>query len=63
MPIAELDKVERDIECYILYVLCPYCNKTHTHGGGDVTKKIVLGSRSSHCGKGEYEIKSNFISK
>ncbi|GBG57299.1 hypothetical protein SPFL3102_02665 [Sporomusaceae bacterium FL31] len=37
----------------LLKVDCPYCGKTHTHGGGMVTDDIYEfgGSRSSHCCK------------
>ncbi len=31
-----------------LYITCPYCGKTHHHGGGDGNRP-VLGSRASHC--------------
>ena len=34
----------------VAIVLCPYCSCRHKHGSG------VLGWRSAHCGKGEYEI-------
>jgi hypothetical protein len=35
-------------------VLCPFCGKVHSHGGGDVTGKPTLGQRGAHCGRGEY---------
>ncbi len=41
-------------------ITCPYCGKTHHHGGGPVTEPPVLGHRAAHClGRGEYEIVQN----
>ena len=36
-------------------VKCPFCSKTHTHGGGTVKEDVnkYFGSRISHCIKGE----------
>lgn len=38
-------------ECYILYGICPYCGKGHSHGGGTDIENInhMLGHRASHC--------------
>jgi hypothetical protein len=33
----------------ILTVQCPYGPHTHTHGGGDAARSVVLGQRSPHC--------------
>jgi hypothetical protein len=39
------------------YVQCPYCAKTHQHGGGYTKNPDTLPVwRASHCGKGEYKI-------
>ena len=40
----------------ILTVKCPYCNKKHSHGGGDNKKDLLLGHRDSHC---RTQLKSN----
>lgn len=41
------------------HVKCPYCSKTHKHGGGYSKSPDTLPAwRSSHCGKGEYKIDS-----
>lgn len=34
-----------------IVVLCPYCGKKHSHGGGyDISRVIgMFGHRSSHC--------------
>lgn len=38
-------------DCYTLYGICPYCGKTHQHGGGTDISSIndMLGHRGSHC--------------
>lgn len=33
---------------------CPYCGKTHYHGGGRPDEPSDLGLRSADCGKGGY---------
>jgi len=34
----------------LLKINCPYCGKTHTHGGGHTYEsKLRLGHRTSHC--------------
>ena len=38
------------VDDVIMLVLCPYCDRMHKHGIANV------GSRSAHCGKGEYTI-------
>ena len=46
---------DADIVKYI--VQCPYCPKTHQHGGGYRKNPDTLPAwRASHCGKGEYKI-------
>lgn len=47
-----------DGEIYSLKVKCPFCNETHTHGGGpiDGDPKRYLGDRVSHCHKGDYNL-------
>jgi len=43
---------------WILKISCPYCKKSHYHGGG-TGKKPLLGSRVAHCLNGalkQYEI-------
>jgi hypothetical protein len=36
---------------WFLHVRCPYCGKTHTHGGGTSRMRVAsyLGPRVSHC--------------
>jgi hypothetical protein len=41
------------IDSVSVVVLCPYCFKKHKHGSA------ILGSRSAHCGQGEYQIIAN----
>jgi transposase-like protein len=38
---------------WLLEVRCPYCTRTHTHGGGGGRTRVVdfLGHRVSHCGR------------
>lgn len=43
------------VSCWKIFVRCPYCKCRHSHGGGDGYRP-VLGSRSAHCGLGEYTI-------
>jgi hypothetical protein len=38
------------VDDVIMIVLCPYCDRIHKHGVANA------GSRSAHCGKGEYTI-------
>jgi len=33
----------------VLTIKCPYCNKKHSHGGGNNKKDLLLGHRDSHC--------------
>ncbi len=37
---------------------CPYCAKSHNHGGGSIDHSPALGHRLSHCLRqpGEYEL-------
>lgn len=37
---------------------CPFCGKTHTHGGGTDLAEIRgdLGTRVSHCHRGGYQL-------
>lgn len=37
---------------------CPFCGKTHRHGGGTDLAGIrgALGTRVSHCHRGEYDL-------
>jgi hypothetical protein len=39
-----------------LKVDCPFCPEEHTHGGGNDIDHVLLGSRSSHCSNGSYEL-------
>lgn len=39
-----------------LKVVCPFCNKTHTHGGGIDPNNIIIGHRRASCFKGGYDI-------
>ncbi len=55
--IAELNRITKSSYCYSLRVCCPFCKDMHLHGGGS-GDEIMLGSRMSHCGIGEYEIKN-----
>jgi hypothetical protein len=55
--IAEVKSVRKGKTCYSIKVCCPFCKNIHLHGGGDVTNEISLGSRVSHCMRGEYELK------
>jgi len=43
-------------EVTIAFVDCPYCSEEHSHGCGNPCDKLFLGTRSSHCYKGEYEL-------
>jgi hypothetical protein len=50
----EIPKVKvRAVRCrdgvWDLYITCPYCGKTHHHGGGDGDVPN-LGFRVAHCG-------------
>lgn len=40
---------------YSWRVTCPYCGKTHHHGGGplDQDPHALLGHRLAHCGSGD----------
>lgn len=55
MPSAPLLRVKptRNLgrTVYLLEVACPYCNRTHTHGGGTDRTQVpmMLGARVSHC--------------
>lgn len=42
----------------MLRVACPFCGKVHTHGGGIEGQEPLepLGSRVSHCHRGEYRL-------
>jgi hypothetical protein len=50
---AEVFRIEvrrsRSYSVRLLRVRCPYGMHTHTHGGGDPDRSIVLGERSAHC--------------
>jgi hypothetical protein len=52
-PIAPITKIVLK-KIISIYVLCPFCNKEHKHGGGHSLEDLpsMLGSRSSHCEKG-----------
>jgi hypothetical protein len=54
---ANIVSIRKSKECYSLKVCCPYCGNLHSHGGGEPVGEILLGSRSAHCGKGEYNLK------
>lgn len=43
-----IESITKTPTTILVKVLCPYCNKKHTHGG--------QGYRAAHCGKGEYLI-------
>lgn len=54
IPIAALTKIVLPKEkgkSIKLYVMCPYCNKEHQHGGGDNLSELssFLSIRLSHC--------------
>jgi hypothetical protein len=51
---AEVVRIMRGRSCWKINVRCPFCKSLHQHGGGDTD--IMLGSRVSHCGRGEYNI-------
>jgi hypothetical protein len=57
--VAEISKLYISDKIWRVEVFCPYCKKTHRHGGGDIMAPPNLGHRSSHCRKGskEYVIK------
>ena len=41
----------------LIRVKCPYCSKTHTHGGGFPEDPLSFPMwRTSRCGRGEYQI-------
>lgn len=58
LPVAFVKvKYRRRTKDYELEVVCcPFCGDHHYHGGGDDRKNLILGSRCSHCGGGEYEL-------
>lgn len=37
-----------------IVVRCPYCDKLHRHGGGDLSGEPNLGHRGAECGRGSY---------
>jgi len=37
-------------------VRCPFCDKLHRHGGGDLSGEPNLGHRGAECRKGSYTI-------
>jgi len=39
-----------------IVVRCPFCDKIHRHGGGDLTSEPNLGHRGAECGRGSYTI-------
>jgi hypothetical protein len=54
---AEVVMATRGRSCWKIKVRCPFCKSLHQHGGGDTD--IMLGSRVSHCGRGEYNLVIN----
>lgn len=34
---------------WLLYIRCPYCGKTHQHGGGTEASPGLYGPRTPHC--------------
>jgi hypothetical protein len=34
---------------WLATVKCPFCSKTHTHGGGDIAYPPQFGVRLTHC--------------
>ena len=46
-----------DFDVIKWFVLCPYCSRTHQHGGGYRKNPDTLPAhRTSHCGRGDYKI-------
>ena len=43
---------------WLLKVRCPYCARTHVHGGGIDRTRVAdfLGDRVSHCGADSYTL-------
>ena len=35
---------------------CPYCRRTHYHGGGPVIGQPIGGNRTARCGRGAYRL-------
>lgn len=55
-PIAQLLSCTRAKKTWVIRVRCPYCQRIHTHGGGDKDGFIELGPRLAHCGAGDYRL-------
>jgi hypothetical protein len=54
MKNATIRKIEQTAEGKILITVdCPYCNKKHTHGGGNINSPLSLEemTKLSHCVK------------
>lgn len=49
IPKVKVFKVYNGREYRSLYIMCCYCGKEHSHGGGSLNNDIELGSRISHC--------------
>jgi hypothetical protein len=49
-------KIKKKDKIWRVAVACPFCPRMHHHGGGPATEEPVLGTRSAHCGKGEYKM-------
>jgi len=50
------------VNCWKVFVRCPYCYAKHSHGAGTVKGRPYLGSRSAHCRSGEYDLTVNSYS-
>ena len=59
-PVVRLDSARglREPVIWLLKVRCPYCARTHIHGGGIDRTRVAdfLGGRVSHCGAGSYTL-------
>ena len=48
--------IKKQNKIWRVIVTCPFCHKTHRHGGGELTGEPILGQRGSHCGRGDYTL-------
>lgn len=48
--------IKKENKIWRLVVACPFCRKSHRHGGGYITGEPLLGQRASHCGNGDYTL-------
>jgi hypothetical protein len=59
-PVVRLDSARglREPVIWLLKVRCPYCARTHVHGGGIDRTRVAdfLGDRVSHCGADSYTL-------